>query len=222
MSTLTQFFGGGGGGAAGESTLIIVETSNPSVPIPGDANYVAYAVMGGGGGGARNPTVGGKSVGGGGGGFSYKEGPVTGPFTAAFVIGAGGIGAPIPTAAPGGQSEVTGVPLGTITANGGTTAPQPTIPSGAAGGTASGGSINSSGGEGRFSPSLAGGSDQQAGGGGGAGGLDGAGGSSGRFSPSPAYGPAPASLFPTAGGGFGSGGGGGGLQILTGRQHLVQ
>jgi hypothetical protein len=56
MSTLTQFFGGGGGAAIGDSTLIIVETTNPSVPIPGDATYVAYAVMGGGGGSANDPA----------------------------------------------------------------------------------------------------------------------------------------------------------------------
>jgi hypothetical protein len=87
--------------------------------------------------GFPSPSVG--PVGGGGGGFSYKEGPVTGPFTAAFVIGAGGIGTPAPTVAPGGQSEVTGVPLGTITANGGETATAPTAPAGAAGGTATGG-----------------------------------------------------------------------------------
>ena len=77
MSTLTQFFGGGGGGAAGESTLIIVENSNPSVPISGDANYVAYAVMGGGGSGFPSPSVG--PVGGGGGGFLTKKAQLLAP-----------------------------------------------------------------------------------------------------------------------------------------------
>jgi len=186
MSNLSSFFGGGGtAGAslfAGADSVLTVASENTSVTVPSSAEYIAYGVIGGGGSAgnycANAPSRFLMELSGGGGGFSYADGPISepAPFNACAVVGAGGLFDPYPgpvpywptcltapqfrvePTSPGGDSCITGIPLGVICATGGThcvscadlSGPGCITPDscfGQVGGVGSGGDINTCGGD---------------------------------------------------------------------------
>ncbi|MGY6742616.1 MAG: glycine-rich domain-containing protein [Cecembia sp.] len=119
-------------------------------------------VWGAGGGGGYNPDATARGAGGGGGGgFSLANNlPVTPRSTINYFVGIGGVGgSDSQSAGDGGQST-----FGPLVANGGSGVNTGDLRFGAAGGTASGGEINSTGGSGGDSQDI----DNSGGGGGGA------------------------------------------------------
>ena len=145
MSNFSDFIGGGG---SASYPTIFLSKSQTWVP-PQDGNIMIHVIGAGGSGSASNsPSTNG---GGGAGGYCRKNSlAVTTSSSFTVVVGAGHV--PVLVNQPGGNggaSTVAGTGLSaTLTANGGTGHPRTDAASTAAGGTASGGDVNNTGGAG--------------------------------------------------------------------------
>lgn len=147
MGTLTSFFGGGGGSPLPQPEWLF-QKSSYTYTFPYDGTVIVHVVGAGGSGAAQSNWYG--CTGGGAGGYCRKQFSVTTSTTATVTTGTGGYGVGnFQTEAEGISGGNTTFVLGsdTLTANGGTGGKRyPSANQRAAGGTASGGDVNYTGG----------------------------------------------------------------------------